>query len=326
MEMSSIHPVCTGCCSSMRSMSKVIACAVQVAAAAALVCGCFIDFDGGSSAGSPDSAAENDGRADDAQPPIDGGSDPDGVAPTDGQVTPDGPPGDSDNDGIPDVDDNCPNDHNPLQEDLDGDGQGDVCDADMDGDGIPNQHDPYSMNPDTVYYYGLPGSSPNDFSLASGHSFDGSAVCRSGYGLAEATRLLEQFIGGSDYLVETEIEFVSAHSTVVSPGAGLLFRQDPEANQLHGYVCMIDFESWRLRLVEFTSGSPVFLSGSASNSVPPVGPYRLRARANGDFLNCELVPNGPAVGLWDSSHGSGTVGFFTHYSEVCFTYLTLVAE
>jgi len=34
---------------------------------------------------------------------------------------------DSDDDGIPDVIDNCPDDYNPLQEDTDGDGEGDAC-------------------------------------------------------------------------------------------------------------------------------------------------------------------------------------------------------
>ena len=34
----------------------------------------------------------------------------------------------SDNDGIPDEQDNCPNNYNPQQEDLDNDGVGDVCD------------------------------------------------------------------------------------------------------------------------------------------------------------------------------------------------------
>ena len=47
--------------------------------------------------------------------------------------------GDPDGDGrIAGCDDNCPDDSNPGQEDMDNDGQGDVCDADKDGDGFEN--------------------------------------------------------------------------------------------------------------------------------------------------------------------------------------------
>lgn len=45
--------------------------------------------------------------------------------------------------------DNCPSRYNPEQEDADNDGIGDVCDADMDDDGIPNEQDncPRKYNP-----------------------------------------------------------------------------------------------------------------------------------------------------------------------------------
>ncbi|NIS32224.1 MAG: hypothetical protein GWO04_20720 [Actinobacteria bacterium] len=48
------------------------------------------------------------------------------------------PEPDRDDDGIPDDVDNCPDDPNPDQADLDGDGEGDACDDDIDGDGLPN--------------------------------------------------------------------------------------------------------------------------------------------------------------------------------------------
>ena len=59
-----------------------------------------------------------------------------------------GVPGDTDGDGVG-KNDNCPNHKNRDQADLDGDGLGDVCDPDMDGDGHDNDTDncPRIANP-----------------------------------------------------------------------------------------------------------------------------------------------------------------------------------
>ncbi|MBW2988048.1 thrombospondin type 3 repeat-containing protein, partial [Candidatus Woesearchaeota archaeon] len=48
---------------------------------------------------------------------------------------------DKDQDGIPNIEDNCPDDANPDQADMDGDGKGDACDDDIDGDEVLNDED-----------------------------------------------------------------------------------------------------------------------------------------------------------------------------------------
>jgi hypothetical protein len=54
---------------------------------------------------------------------------------------------DTDGDGVADPLDNCRVDANADQADLDGDGLGDACDADTDGDGVPNGQDGFPRDP-----------------------------------------------------------------------------------------------------------------------------------------------------------------------------------
>ncbi len=53
---------------------------------------------------------------------------------------------DTDGDGSPDYADNCPSENNPAQSDIDGDGAGDVCDPDADGDGVIAELDGDDLN------------------------------------------------------------------------------------------------------------------------------------------------------------------------------------
>ena len=54
---------------------------------------------------------------------------------------------DGDGDGIANIDDNCPIVPNADQADMDGDGVGDVCDTDIDGDGFSNNFDCSPFDP-----------------------------------------------------------------------------------------------------------------------------------------------------------------------------------
>ncbi|MBI4234012.1 MAG: carboxypeptidase regulatory-like domain-containing protein [Chloroflexi bacterium] len=66
------------------------------------------------------------------------------------------PSNDSDNDGIPNDQDNCAGIPNPDQKDTDGDGAGDACDGDDDGDGVSDDLDncPLVYNPGQQDYDG----------------------------------------------------------------------------------------------------------------------------------------------------------------------------
>ncbi len=55
---------------------------------------------------------------------------------------------DSDGDGIPNTDDNCPFTSNPDQADTDADGFGNACDSDSDGDGVPDETDVCPLDPE----------------------------------------------------------------------------------------------------------------------------------------------------------------------------------
>jgi hypothetical protein len=82
---------------------------------------------------------------------------------------------DSDNDGVCDMLDNCPNTSNANQQDQDNDGDGDVCDSDRDGDGEPNNTDCDPDDPNTDF---SPGDTCNDGNANTVNDrINGNCVC-----------------------------------------------------------------------------------------------------------------------------------------------------
>lgn len=69
---------------------------------------------------------------------------------------------DTDGDGVDDIDDNCLAIANPLQENSDGDAEGDACDADDDNDGVLDVNDPCPFTSNTGNY-ALNFDGSNDF-------------------------------------------------------------------------------------------------------------------------------------------------------------------
>ena len=69
---------------------------------------------------------------------------------------------DTDDDGVIDLLDNCPDTINPTQDDFDGDKLGDVCDFDDDNDGIVNAIDAFRQNPEEWDDFDFDGIGANE--------------------------------------------------------------------------------------------------------------------------------------------------------------------
>ena len=110
---------------------------------------------------------------------------------------------DSDDDGVPDESDNCPNTFNSDQIDTDSDGAGNACDDDDDNDGVPDAMDDYPLGR-------FNDLEPNDFAFAfietlarsgitagcgDGNYCPGDSVTR-----AQMAVFLERGINGSDFV------------------------------------------------------------------------------------------------------------------------------
>ena len=111
---------------------------------------------------------------------------------------------DADNDGIPDSQDNCPDVSNPDQADSDGDGTGDICDLDIDGDGIcnPGASDPSCEGMDNCPYVHNPDQEdtypPNGNSIGDSCDCEADFNCDGNVDGSDTTAFLED-LGRSEY-------------------------------------------------------------------------------------------------------------------------------
>ncbi len=227
---------------------------------------------------------------------------------------------DRDGDGVGDACDNCPGASNSNQEDLDQDGQGDVCDSDKDGDGLDNEVDPRPEHADEVLLKASGLGLPPVLIWQSG-SWNGSgAVC--------ATETSERAVAvvsspalGADYIVQAKVTGIQKNLAGQPwPSTGLVARWN---GALQGYLCVVDLKNHRLVIGKYDGSGWHELHATAD--VPDRTEYVLRFRLDGSQLTCWVLPEGIHAETSDGAFTSGQAGFFTYYTKACFTYLSVVS-
>jgi hypothetical protein len=285
----------------------------------------------GAEAGPLDDAASitdgqvmGDASADGAPGPD--GSSADSAAGPDAYVEPDASPVDSDGDGVPDTTDNCVDIPNTGQHDFDGDGEGDLCDSDADGDLIPEVHDPDDLDPHDLLYYNDFSTELDDFAEEGTWTHQGGSLCQTDtYPLWPRMRLEDVHLPASDMVVETLMTVTDAdlgHSDWASAGVGVRSLSVGPGNY-HSYLCCLDLDHGRLVLLQSIGSYVDELDATGSGTVPTTGSFTIRARAEGTTIECELLPAGTANPLivQSSALSSGTAGFFTYRAAACWDYL-----
>lgn len=246
---------------------------------------------------------------------------------------------DTDKDGINDAKDNCPKKKNTDQADFDGDGVGDVCDPDRDGDTLLNTVDPYPNIKNSFVYNKDPGPNGTDYERTSGwkrSSTKPSQVCtQDALGdflwmrLREAAFSPVLFPSAQLIQVRVNLKKAGAYSSVSWPSIGVIARSKNNA-PFSAYVCIVApapnqnelqlFVAHQVNSFERIATQPL----GAANSTTP---WTLRlTTAQDNRLTCSVMVGGKAVvtaSAMPETPLTGTVGIFSNRAEVCFDQLVV---
>jgi len=246
------------------------------------------------------------------------------------------PDADSDEDGVPDVEDNCPEVPNPEQADEDGDGAGDVCDPcppfegvdDADGDGVGDACDP---NP-TVAGDRLIAFEGFAAPLGETWTVSGSFALEDGEGVATAADSKSTLVSmaspsGNRVEIRATAKLTAIRAIDSNLGSvNLVERLAPGSDA--SIACQLsrlaDGAQQELRVFDLANAQII---DNAAHAFEVGGELDLRLRRTGNLYNCRATnPVLELAGTADHAPGQPRIGLRVRGATASFHWLMIVTS
>jgi len=251
---------------------------------------------------------------------------------------------DSDNDGIPDISDNCPFVANPDQHDHDRDGRGDVCDVcphikdtgkDFDGDGVGDACDPRPNDPgDRIAFfegfYDRPAWTPVVGSMAAWQASNATLSQQDTGAIYELVRTDKQF---NNVVVEVRLNVAQEAANASRHSTGIVLGYHAADDYM---FCGVASQGGGVELdagVVYPDGSNTFNYNNSAIAAPMTGnQITLQATTtqgsadNYTHLDCQGADGSSIVdATYDPyTQAAGGIGLRTNGVDATFDYVFVV--